>query len=122
MSSVAIYSLKGGVGKSTFAVNLAYCAATVSARRTLLWDIDAQGAAGYLLGQSRAGGDAHKVFSRDADPQSLTAATGHGQLDLLAADLSLRQLDVQLAEAEARKRLRKLLRALEADYERIVLD
>ena len=57
MSSIAIYSPKGGVGKSTCAVSLAYLsAATTSKRRTLLWDIDAQGAAGYLLSASPARG------------------------------------------------------------------
>ena len=122
MASVAIYSLKGGVGKSTFAVNLAHCAATTSARRTLLWDIDAQGAAGFLLNKASQGRGAHKIFSRDADPHEQTEATDYAQLDLLAADLSLRQLDVQLVEAEARKRLRKLLRALADDYDRIILD
>jgi chromosome partitioning protein len=122
MASVAIYSLKGGVGKSTFAVNLAYQSAKASGRRTLLWDIDAQGAAGFLLGQERGGGEARKMFSRDTPPGKLATATDHMQLDLLAADASLRQLDVQLVEADAQKRLRKLLRALEADYDRIILD
>jgi chromosome partitioning protein len=122
MSSIAIYSLKGGVGKSTFAVNLAHRSATASARRTLLWDIDAQGASGYLLKHDRRGGEARKVFSRDTRPGQLATETDYIQLDLLAADLSLRQLDVQLVQEDARKRLRKLLRELEADYERVILD
>ena len=50
MAVVAIYSVKGGVGKTTFAANLAWCAATHSSRRTLLWDLDAAGGAGFLLG------------------------------------------------------------------------
>jgi cellulose biosynthesis protein BcsQ len=122
MSSIAVYSLKGGVGKSTLAVNLAYRSATASGRRTLLWDIDAQGAAGFLLKRERQGVEARKVFSRDTAPGRLATATDFIQLDLLAADASLRGLDVQLVEGDARKRLQKLLRSLEADYDRIILD
>jgi cellulose biosynthesis protein BcsQ len=123
MSSVAVYSLKGGVGKSTVAVNLAYHSARTSGRRTLLWDIDAQGAAGFLLQADvvQAAG-ARRIFSRDTDPRQLTVATDQVHLDLLAADVSLRQLDVQLVEEDAPKRLRKVLRGLDAAYDRIVID
>ena len=48
MATVAIYSLKGGVGKTTLSVNLAWCAATLSARRTLLWDLDPQAASTWV--------------------------------------------------------------------------
>jgi chromosome partitioning protein len=122
MASVAIYSLKGGVGKSTFAVNLAHHAATTSARRTLLWDIDAQGASGFLLKKDSQGAAASKIFSRDTQPIQLVTATDYLQLYLLAADISLRNLDVQLVEEDARKRLRKLLRTLQGNYDRIILD
>ena len=50
MAVIAIYSVKGGVGKTTLAANLAWCSATISCRRTLLWDLDAAGGAGFLLG------------------------------------------------------------------------
>jgi len=122
MASVAIYSPKGGAGKSTIAVNLAHLAAATSARRTLLWDIDAQGAASFLLGAEGGGSAAHKVISRDAEPKALAAHTAYLNLDLLAADASLRRLDVQLVEADARKRLRKILRGLEDRYERVIID
>ena len=48
MKIVAVTNIKGGVGKTTTAVNLAYLAATAGAA-TLLWDLDPQGAATYTL-------------------------------------------------------------------------
>jgi cellulose biosynthesis protein BcsQ len=122
MSSIAVYSPKGGVGKTTCAVNLAYSSAMTSKRRTLLWDIDAQAAGGYLLGAGRQRDEAHKIFSKDADPAELARSTPYLQLSLLAADTSLRRLDVQLVEEDARKRIRKLIRSLEGKFDRIVLD
>jgi cellulose biosynthesis protein BcsQ len=122
MQSVAIYSPKGGAGKSTIAVNLAHLSATTSGRRTLLWDIDAQGAASFLVGVSPRRSRAHRVISRESGPEDHTAHTPYLNLDLLAADASLRRLEVQLVEADARKRLRKILRGLATRYDRIVID
>ena len=48
MRVVASYSIKGGVGKTTTAVNLAFVAADAG-NRVLLWDLDPQGAASYCL-------------------------------------------------------------------------
>jgi chromosome partitioning protein len=76
MRSIAIYSLKGGVGKTTLAVTLAWAAATLSSRRTLLWDLDAQGAASFMLGGEQAASEeARAVFSRDVTPAKLVHAT-----------------------------------------------
>lgn len=122
MASIAVYSPKGGAGKSTCAVNLAYLAAATSKRRTLLWDIDAQGAAGYLVGAQRRRDEAHRIFSKEVDPAELVQPTAYPQLSVLAADASLRRLDVQLVEEDARKRVRKLIRSLERRFDRIILD
>jgi cellulose biosynthesis protein BcsQ len=122
MASIAVYSPKGGVGKSTCAVNLAYLSATTSKRRTLLWDIDAQGASGYLLGVRPRHDDAYKIFSKAIDPADLAQKTPYLQLSVLTSDPSLRRLDVQLVEEDARRRIRKLIRGLEDKVERIILD
>ena len=119
---VAVYSMKGGVGKTTLAVNLAYCSASHSSRRTLLWDIDAQGAASFLCSQERPLSNANRVFSREVEPSALVEPTRWPRLDLLAADMSLRHLEQTFSSLEKPKRLRKLLKTLAPGYDRIILD
>ena len=119
-SVIAVYSMKGGVGKSSLAVNLA--AVSAAEHRTLIWDIDAQGAAGFLLGQAGGTSKAKRIFSKDVDLAGVIEPVDWPGLDLIAADLSLRHLDAALAEADKPKRLRKLIDQLRPDYERIILD
>ncbi len=123
MATIAVYSLKGGVGKTTLAVNLAWSAAVQSSRRTLLWDLDPQAASSWLLGgDTKAKDAAHAVFARDVAPEKLIASTAIPGLDLLRADTSLRGLDQFFFELGKRKRLAKLLGDLNKTYDRIILD
>ncbi len=123
MRSIAVYSLKGGVGKTTLAVNLAMAAATRSARRTRLWDLDPQSAASYLLGaEPRGRQEAQAVFAKEVDPAKLVRATGVDRLALLPADASLRGLDRFLFDLDKKKRLAKLIERLGRDHDRIILD
>lgn len=123
MRSIAVYSLKGGVGKTTLAVSLAWAAATRSARRTLLWDVDPQAAASFLLGAGPQGRQqAQAVFAKDVDPAKLIRPTGVDRLDLLPADASLRGLDRFLFGLGKKKRLLKLIDDIGRDYDRVLLD
>jgi chromosome partitioning protein len=123
MHSIAVYSLKGGVGKTTLAVSLAWAAATRSARRTLLWDVDPQAAASFLLGVGQRGKqEAQAVFAKDVDPAKLIRPTGIDRLDLLPADASLRGLDRFLFGLGKKKRLLKLIEDVGRDYDRVLLD
>ncbi|BBC70924.1 chromosome partitioning protein ParA [Altererythrobacter sp. B11] len=123
MAVIAVYSVKGGVGKTTIAANLAWCSAAISCRKTLLWDLDAAGGAGFLLGLDPDGKhDAGSVFAKDAAPDKLIRKTGIPRLDLLPADESLRELDSVLARIGKRKRLAKLGEDLSRRYDRIILD
>ncbi len=122
MAVIAVYNLKGGVGKTTLAVNLAWCAAQLSARRTLLWDLDPQAGASFLLRASPKGEKAQSVFARDVSPEKLVRPTAFDRLSVLPADVSLRGLDQFLFALGKRKRLTKLLEDLTKSYDRIILD
>lgn len=123
MTTIAVYNLKGGVGKTSTAVNLAWCSAHMSARRTLLWDLDPQAAATYLIGKDRQLKDeAQAVLSRRVDAAKLIRKSTVEQLDILAADTSLRGLNRLLFEIDKKKRLKKLLADLHKSYDRIILD
>lgn len=121
MSTVAIYSLKGGVGKTSIAVNLAWCAATLSARRTLLWDLDPQAASTWLLGGDPGGERAQAMFTRDVSVRKRANPTRWPRLDLVGADTSLRGLDQLFHDLDKKKRLARLLDDLSA-YDRVLLD
>ncbi|MEM8725344.1 MAG: ParA family protein [Pseudomonadota bacterium] len=123
MASIAIYSVKGGVGKTTFAVNLAWCAASISRRKTLLWDLDASNGSGYLLGvDPKKKRTAESVFSADRAPSKLIQKTDFANLDLLPADESIRTLGRQFDRIGKKKRLSKLAEQLTKEYDRIIFD
>lgn len=123
MATIAVYSSKGGVGKTSLAVNLAWASATLSSRRTLLWDLDAQGGASFILAADRkTGKKASDVIERDVAPEKLIVQTAVPQLDILPADPSLRTLDLLFAELGAKKRLQKIAEELAGRYDRIVVD
>jgi cellulose biosynthesis protein BcsQ len=123
VATIAVYSLKGGVGKTTLTVNLTWASAIRSARRTLLWDLDPQAAATFLLGGDEAGRhQAQAIFSKDVAAAKLLRATAIDRLALLPADTSLRQLDHLFHTLDKKKRLSKLLEDLAEDFDRILLD
>lgn len=123
MASIAVYSVKGGVGKTTLAVNLAWASATISRRKTLLWDLDAANGSGFLLGvDAGKKRSADSVFSEKGDPAKLIRSTAYPGLDLLPADESIRTLDRQLDRLGKKKRIARITEALGKSYDRIIFD
>jgi chromosome partitioning protein len=120
---IAVTNIKGGVGKTTAAVNLAYlCAA--SGRATLLWDLDPQGAATHALqGEPHECSSAKKLLAGKHELPELILASGYPHLDLLPADFSYRNFDVHLAaRRHPTERLLKMSRSLRDVYDTLFLD
>ena len=123
MKIYATYNIKGGVGKTSAAVNLAHLAAR-SGYNALLWDLDPQGAATYLFRvrpKVKGGGRALVEGTRSLD--DAIKATDFDGLDLLPADFSYRNLDLQLDDVKRpTRRIRQLLRPLAGEYDVVFLD
>ena len=123
MKTIALYNVKGGVGKTTAAVNLAYLAST-EGRRTLLWDLDAQGAASYYL-EVMPGlkASSRKLVKRKSDLGKHIHPTRHENLDVLPADFANRNMDVTLGDVKKpAARIARLVKPLAGTYEYVFLD
>ncbi len=124
MSTVlATYNIKGGVGKTSAAVNLATLAALGGAQ-TLLWDLDPQGASTYLFRvRAKVKGGGSKLVRGKSDVDALIKGTDHEGLDLLPADFSYRHMDLELGDAKKpNRRLGAVLKPLRDEYEYTFLD
>jgi chromosome partitioning protein len=120
---LATYNIKGGVGKTSAAVNLATLAAREGSP-SLLWDLDPQGASTFLFRirpKVKGGGD--KLVRGKSDVERLLKGTDTEGLDLLPADFSYRHMDLALGDAKKpTSRLRNVLAPIEGDYEYTFLD
>lgn len=123
MKVLATYSIKGGVGKTSAAVNLASIAAE-RGWRVLLWDLDPQGGATYLLRvRARVKGGGRSLVSLDRELADVVRGTDVPNLDLVPADFRYRHLDLLLDDTKRPTRqLRKVVRPVRADYDWVVLD
>ena len=123
MRIVALYNIKGGVGKTAAAVNLAYLSAR-DGRPTLLWDLDPQGAASWCLQiDPRIKGGRKALLEGKSPMAKLIKPTAYDNLELLPADFSYRNMDLGLNEKKRpEKQFRKLLEPLEAHYHTVFLD
>ncbi len=123
MTIIATYNIKGGVGKTSTAVNLAFLAAQHN-YKTLVWDLDPQGASSYYFRvKPKVKGGSKALIEGARELDGLIKATDFDNLDLLPADFSFRNLDLVLDERKKpTRRLKKLLSPLTSEYDIIFLD
>lgn len=123
MRVLAAYNIKGGVGKTATAVNLAHLSC-LNGERTLLWDLDPQGAATfYFRVRAKVKGGGSRLVRGKTDPDEVIRGTDFEGLDLLPADFSYRNLDLKLNRSKKpSKRLAKLLARIEDEYDYVFLD
>jgi chromosome partitioning protein len=123
MRIIASYNIKGGVGKTSTAVNLAYLSARDGAR-TLVWDLDPQAAATYLFRiRPRVKGGSRALIRGRRPAQEAIKGTDFDNLDLLPADFTYRNMDLTLdATKRSGQRLARLLDTLADEYDTVLLD
>ena len=123
MTTLALYSNKGGVGKTAAAVNLAYLAAR-SGKTTLICDLDPQGATTYYLRvKPRVKRQARGFTKASKAIEDSIKGTDYENLDLLPADFTHRNLDIVFDGLKrSKQRLGKAFKPLEREYDLIVLD
>jgi chromosome partitioning protein len=124
MKVLSCYSIKGGVGKTATAVNLA-CYLSTRPMKTLLVDLDPQGAAGFYFGAFQKG----KFEATDSDElregleRNIQKVADYPSLDIVPSHLAYRQLDLWLDHMKkSRKQLRKVLLDVGTGYDVLVLD
>ncbi len=121
MTTLALYNLKGGVGKTAAAVNLAYLAAA-DGLKTLVWDLDPQGSSSFYFHVKNDKQESRKIFSDEMDIKDAIKDSQFENLWVIPADISARNVDVVLdGIKQSKKKLKSLINSLK-EFDIIILD
>lgn len=123
MVTIALYNLKGGVGKTAATINLAYLAAK-EGYKTLIWDMDPQGSSSFYLGAiASTKNESKKLLSNEMELLDAVQSSAYENLDIIPADLSARNADILLSEMkQSKKKISSLLSSLKKNYDVVILD
>lgn len=123
MGVIAVYCRNGGAGKTTLAVNLAWASARLSKHSTLLWDLDPQGNATFVMSsESVPGSRFGAALAFQVGMEQFVQQTSTPKLALLPADTSLRTVDMLAAGGGRGKRIDMILQQARRTYSRIIVD
>lgn len=123
MAVIAVYHIKGGVGKTATAVNLSYLSAR-NGHKTLLCDMDPQGSSTfYFRIRPDSKFSTKKLLKGGKHVDRSIKGTDFPWLDLLPADFSYRNIDIALDDMKkSRQRISRILKPLRKEYENIFID
>ena len=125
METIAFYNLKGGVGKTTSAVNIAWHAAN-DGIPTLIWDLDPQGAATWFLkSKVKSKHQPQRFLSGKTPIGELVKSTDYDNLDIIPAGFSYRNFEQELMESSGQGKkniIQKLIEPFGEQYALIILD
>ena len=120
---IAVTNQKGGVGKTTTAVNLSALIAETG-KKVLVIDIDPQGNATSGLGKADTDSNTvYEVLLGEAAAKDAILPTGFGTLDLMPSSIELAGAEIELVSVEKRETLlRRALEPVKGDYDYIFID
>ncbi len=120
---IAIANQKGGVGKTTTAVNLSACLAQAG-KKTLIIDIDPQGNATSGLGANKqVPKSVYDVIINNEDIEDTLQATDLPNLEVCPSNINLAGAEVELVSVISREnRLKMAIEKIRYDYDYIILD
>ncbi len=121
---IGSFAIKGGVGKTATVVNLAYLAACEGAR-TLIWDLDPQGAVSfyYRMQPARGGGGVKGLLRNRERLAKAVRSTDYANLDLVPSDPTHRKLERLVHQiTKPHQLMASRIKALKSDYDFVFLD
>lgn len=120
---IAVTNQKGGVGKTTTAINLSACLAALK-KRVLLVDLDPQGNATSGVGKANTDNNTvYDVLIGEAKAKDAILETGYGTLDLMPTAIELAGAEIELVGMEDRELLLKnALNTVRDQYDYILID
>jgi chromosome partitioning protein len=119
---IALYNVKGGVGKTAAAVNFAYLSSD-SSLKTLLWDLDPQGASTFCLHRKETGLKLKELIKGKEKLSDYLHKTSYRNLYIIPSDFSLRNIDYYLiGESKSKRRIYNALAELQDDFNVVILD
>lgn len=124
MKLLAVYNLKGGVGKTATTVNLAYLA-SAAGYKTLLIDMDPQAASSFYFGveSDATTNDVKKMVKGNYDIADNIFPSGYDNLDILPSDSDYRKIELFLNDLkDASRWLSNFVKPVKHDYDLVILD